>query len=153
MSDKEEIMELKARYFRFLDTKQWEAIRDLFTENMRFYRNEETEPSATSSAEFVASLERLLSPAVTVHHGHMPEIDITGPNSASATWALFDYVDDPSRNVAIKGYGRYYDQLEKGPDGRWRISELRVVRTRVDRIAPTPAEAVEASRNLWLGRL
>lgn len=31
----------------------------------------------------------------TVHHGHMPEIDITGPDTARGTWAMFDYVEWP----------------------------------------------------------
>jgi hypothetical protein len=152
VTDREEIAELKARYFRLLDTKQWDALRDVFTDDMCFYRNEETEPSARSGDEFVASLRALLPTAVTVHQGHMPEITITGERSATGIWAMFDFVDDPSRNRAIHGYGHYHERYEKGDDGRWRIQELRLVRIRVDRVEPSSAEAVAAGRNTWLSR-
>jgi 3-phenylpropionate/cinnamic acid dioxygenase small subunit len=33
LADIEQIRQLKARYFRFLDTKQWEAWRGLFTDD------------------------------------------------------------------------------------------------------------------------
>ena len=36
-ADVYEIQKLKARYFRFMDTKQWERFGELFTEDLKFY--------------------------------------------------------------------------------------------------------------------
>src|ERR1700733_6454504 len=33
----ENIKQLKARYFRFVDSKQWDALRDVFTDDLLFY--------------------------------------------------------------------------------------------------------------------
>ena len=33
----ENIKQLKARYFRFVDSKQWDALRDVFTDDVLFY--------------------------------------------------------------------------------------------------------------------
>ena len=37
---------------------------------------------------------------VTVHQGHMPEIEFTGEDTATGIWAMFDWVDDPGRGGA-----------------------------------------------------
>ena len=69
----ESIKQLKARYFRFIDTKQWEALRDVFTDDLQFYFESST-PTITSADAFVAFISERLATAVSVHHGHMPEI-------------------------------------------------------------------------------
>ena len=37
LMDIEEIAQLKARYFRFIDTKDWVAFQDLFTDDCRHH--------------------------------------------------------------------------------------------------------------------
>ena len=44
-----------------------------------------------------------LAQAVTVHHGHMPEIELTSPITATGIWAMFDIVQSPRLN--FRGYG------------------------------------------------
>ena len=39
--------------------------------------------------------EQLLTPGVTTHHGHMPEITILSDTEAEGIWAMFDYVQIP----------------------------------------------------------
>jgi ketosteroid isomerase-like protein len=130
----EEIKKLKARYFRLMDTKQWDAWADLFTDDLDAWF-EDTGRSVHGRDEFVAGVSGLLADALTVHHGHMPEIEVTGPDSARGTWSMFDYVQlrNPKRPVEFKGYGHYHEEYRKGSDGRWRISSLRLHRLRVDR--------------------
>ena len=73
----EQIKQTKARYFRFLDTKQWADWRTCFTDDLHFYLGQDPKPVAASADEFVTYVSTLLAETVTVHHGHMPEIALT----------------------------------------------------------------------------
>jgi uncharacterized protein (TIGR02246 family) len=131
----EEIKQLKARYFRLMDTKQWEDWADVFTEDLDAWIEGYSDASVGRDA-FVSSVSAMLADALTVHHGHMPEIEVTGPQTARGIWAMFDYVKftSPERQVELKGYGHYHEEYRKGADGRWRISSLKLSRLRVDYI-------------------
>lgn len=139
--------ELKSRYFRLMDTKQWDAFRELFTDDMVFYMEDSvlpdtTVPMSTTGDAFVANTSKVLTTAVTVHHGHMPELTITGPGTATGIWSMYDWVDDPVNGFAIQGWGHYHERYVRGDDGRWRFAEIRLTRIRVDRVDPTtPAGA------------
>ena len=132
LADIEQIKQLKARYFRFMDSKKWTDWRACFTDDMHFYRDQDPNPIDSSGDAFVSRVSKHLERAVTVHQGHMPEIEITGPTTAHGVWAMFDWVNKPEENR--QGYGHYIEDYEKGPDGRWRIKSLRLTRIRVDSI-------------------
>jgi hypothetical protein len=127
--------QLKARYFRLLDTKQWDEMRTLFTPDMLFFHDRtmfpsSTEPASRSADEFIANVSALLASSVTVHHGHSPEIELTGDWTATGIWAMFDHVEGTNDGRTFEGYGHYHERYEKGEDGRWRIKELRLTRLR-----------------------
>jgi len=63
----------------------------------------------------------------------MPEIEITGPDTATGIWAMFDYVEFPSEQapVGLRGYGHYHEHYRK-LDGAWYIASMRLARLRVD---------------------
>ena len=76
MDDIEAIKQLKARYFRTLDTKDWEGYRQVFTDDVVI----DTTGSGRRSASPVAmrsspTSSDALAGATTVHQGHMPEIN------------------------------------------------------------------------------
>jgi ketosteroid isomerase-like protein len=131
----ENIKQLKARYFRFVDSKQWDALRDVFTDDVLFYFESPT-PAIDSADSFVAFISQRLATAVSVHHGHMPEISIIDDSNATGVWAMYDWVDDPDHGRAFQGYGHYRERYRRGSDGNWRISELRLERIRVDPVEP-----------------
>ena len=85
----------------------------------------------------VAFVSKSLVGAQSVHHGHTPEIDLLGSNTARGIWAMDDYVewpvDDQGRRRGLKGYGHYEEEYLR-EDGEWRISRARLVRIRVDRL-------------------
>ena len=129
----EEIKRLKARYFRLMDTKRWDEWRTLFTDDMRFWNDNEPDPQdrvqiTASGDAFVAMVSKLLAGASTVHHGHMPEIQLTGERSAAGVWALEDWIDDPAKGFRYHGFGHYHETYEKGDDGRWRIKDMHLTR-------------------------
>jgi SnoaL-like domain len=131
----ENIKQLKARYFRFVDSKQWNALRDVFTDDLKFYL-ESSALTIGSADSFVAFISERLATAVSVHHGHMPEISIIDESTATGVWAMDDWVDDPDHGRAFQGYGHYRERYRRGSDGSWRISELRLERIRVDPVKP-----------------
>ena len=140
--DRTAIHELKARYFRLMDTKQWNLWRHCFTDDMVFYMEDSalpdtTTPISTDGDTFVEDVSKVLTNAVTVHHGHMPEIDFTGERSAKGIWSMYDWVDDQKSGFAIQGAGHYHELYELGADNRWRIKEIRLTRLRVDTLSPT----------------
>ena len=64
-----------------------------------------------------------------VHHGHMPEIEVLGDNSARGTWAMDDIVELPG--LSLRGWGHYHEQYRK-EDGQWRICRIRLTRLRLE---------------------
>ena len=141
--DVEAIKRLKARYFRTLDRKQWDEFGRVFAREAVMEVPEANLVQRGREA-IVSSVSAALTGARTVHHGHMPEIDITGPDTARGTWAMFDYVEWPPSEsggrVGLQGYGHYEEEYVR-EDGEWRIARLRLVRLRVDALAGAAAKA------------
>jgi uncharacterized protein (TIGR02246 family) len=125
LADLEAIRQLKARYFRLLDTKQWEAWGDVFTEDARLQWGPGEEQVMEGREAIVRSVSASLEGGVSVHHGHMPEIEITGPGTARGIWAMHDRIDHP--RYTLRGYGHYHEHYVK-QDGRWRIHRLNLTR-------------------------
>ena len=132
--DIEAIKQLKARYFRFLDLKRWEDFGQIFTDDATMATPADVPDAVTvGRAEIVAMVSRGVGAAVTVHHGHMPEIHIDTPTTAHGVWAMEDMLwwegDGPARHM--HGYGHYHEDYVK-VDGEWRIRVNRLTRLRVD---------------------
>ncbi|MFM8302903.1 MAG: nuclear transport factor 2 family protein [Actinomycetota bacterium] len=128
--DVEAITALKARYFRTMDTKDWAGMRALFTDEVVTDTTSSGGGVIVGADAFMASLEGLLRDVVTVHHGHMPEIEITSPTTARGIWAMEDLLRWPDGSE-MHGYGHYHETYEK-TDGEWRIATLTLTRLRTD---------------------
>lgn len=135
-----EIEQLKARYFRCMDTKDWAGFEAVFTPELVADFREGTLPRNESlltegAARFVAALAPTLQPLVTVHHGHMPEIEIVSETTATGIWAMEDMLWAPEGSGMpwrrMHGYGHYHERYEKR-GGRWLIGALRLTRLRID---------------------
>lgn len=148
--DRAEILRLKARYLRFFDTKQWEQWRALLAPQFRFYLDDEpfpvtADPLYDSADAFVGQMSRSHRSSVTIHQGHMPEIEFSDDRHATGVWAMSDWVDDPEFGRAFQGFGHYHDEFEKDSDGSWRISSIRLTRLRVNSVEHMPSEGNKAS--------
>src|SRR4051812_34012502 len=97
--DMEAIRQLKARYFRLLDTKDWARWTQCFTEDVVVRVDSAVSdgdrvvapfPQPAGRDAFVAQNAETLRGVVTVHHGHMPEIAITSATTATGIWAMED---------------------------------------------------------------
>lgn len=128
MDDLEAIKQLKARYFRLMDTKQWETFGELFTEDAEMQSTPDPEERFVGRDEIVSKVKHHLKNAVTVHHGHTPEIEIRG-DRATGIWAMEDYVD--LRELVLRGWGHYHEEYAR-EEGRWRIRKSRLTRLRLE---------------------
>ena len=135
LEDRIALCELKARYCRLMDTKQWDAWRGLFTEDYELDVSDGTGLPVIKGRE--AALDRVLASirhAVTAHQVHAPEIRIDG-DDAHGIWAMQDRVIFPN-GTSLTGYGHYHDRFRR-QTGEWRIAALKLTRLRVE-LVPAP---------------
>ncbi|MBX7454976.1 nuclear transport factor 2 family protein [Mycolicibacterium sp. 3033] len=128
----EAIKLLKARYCRLLDTKQWDAWRELFTDDFVSDTSQSGGQVIVGADEFVAFVRRNLGKRSqpTVHQVHAPEIELIAATEATGVWALNDVVRlAPGLN--LNGYGYYHETYGK-IDGDWRIKTSTLTRLRED---------------------
>tara|TARA_B110001454_G_scaffold205169_1_gene214537 strand:+ start:2093 stop:2548 length:456 start_codon:yes stop_codon:yes gene_type:complete len=128
----EAIKSLKGKYFRCLDTKDWHGFQSVFTADaiIEIPENFDT-PFALEP--FVAMVKTALANAVSIHHGHMPELDILSETDARGIWAMNDQLFFPPGDAGltgaaeIVGAGHYHESYRCG-GGEWRIAKLRLTR-------------------------
>jgi ketosteroid isomerase-like protein len=132
----EAIKQLKARYFRYLDTKQWERWGDVFTQDAMLDHPANRSEPLRGRQQIVETVSAGLANRVTIHHGHMPEIEITGEGTAKGIWAMYDLLLGPTPDgrgeARYEGYGHYLERYEKGADGQWRIAHLHLRRLHLE---------------------
>ena len=130
MDDLEAIKQLKARYFRTMDTKDWEGMRAVFADDVVVDTTDSGGGVVSGADAFLVFLRKTLQDVVTVHHGHMPEIELTSSTTASGIWAMEDLLRWPN-GTELRGYGHYHETYAL-IDGAWRIKTSRLTRLRMD---------------------
>ena len=134
----EQIKKLKARYFRCMDTKDWDGFQAVFADR----RDDGHDPGGTRTSRWCVGapeirqfVEGSVGPVVTVHHGHMPEIEITSPTTARGIWAMQDFLQMPEGSPlgmkSMVGWGHYTETYEL-VGGEWKIKTLVLTRLRRD---------------------
>ena len=129
----EAIRQLKSRYFRLMDTQQWEAWKDCFTEDIsamyegapRASVELPTEIGCEGRDALIEGVSTLLTGAHSMHQGFMPEIELTSATTARAIWSMFDYVRLPTCN--FRGWGHYHEDYVK-QGGEWKIHKIHLTR-------------------------
>lgn len=128
----EALKQLKARYCRLLDAKDWTAWRQIFTDDFVSDTSKAGGKVIEGADEFVAfTRSNLEKPSqATAHQVHAPEIELTSPTTARGIWALEDVVR-LAPGVNLRGYGHYHETYEK-VDGGWLIKSSTLTRLRED---------------------
>jgi len=138
----EEIKKLKARYFRYMDTRDWAGMRDVFTADAVMDMREEMVSLVAAGMNvtgdgllvgrdvIVPTMSAAVEATKTAHHGHMPEIDLLSENEATGIWPMEDVILFPpgSLRQRSQGYGHYHETYVREADGRWRIARLKLTR-------------------------
>ncbi len=118
------VKQLKYRYLRTLDLKQWDEFADCFI------------PEATGDYDGLAFEDRSWSMSlranlgeglISMHHAHHPEISVDG-DQATGRWYLEDKVIVPDLHFVLEGAAFYTDRYVRTPDG-WRIAHTGYRRT------------------------
>ena len=138
------IRQLKARYFRGVDTGDPKLVRSALAEDCVLdYRGCCTDPA--SGRDFLPAMNVVMRGrqsyqdglssigVVSVHQGHNVEIEVSGATTASGIWSMTDrlYMPAGSPFSLMTGYGHYHETYEK-TDGAWQIKTLRISRIRVE---------------------
>jgi hypothetical protein len=121
LEDIEAIKKLKYRYFRHLDSKEWDELGALLTDDA-VCKYDEGKYSYDGRDAILAFLREALDnpKIVTMHHGHHPEIEVDG-DRATGVWYLEDYVVFSDLGNALHGTAFYSDEYVKD-GGQWKIS-------------------------------
>jgi hypothetical protein len=115
------IKRLKYRYVRHLDLKEFDELEACFLEDATASYSDGTRSfdGRDKILEFLRSALGSTS-MLTSHKVHQPEIELTGPDSATGTWGLEDVVILADQGLTIRGAAFYADVYAK-VDGEWRI--------------------------------
>ena len=129
MDDIEAIRQLKARYFRLMDTKDWDAFAQVFAQDVEVDLTTQGAGVIRGVAEYLPFLRSVIEDVVTVHHGHMPEVELTSPTTAAGIWAFEDHLWWPegAPQRELHGFGHYHETYVKA-GGEWRIHTMRLSR-------------------------
>lgn len=141
----EAIKQLKARYFRYLDTKQWDLWRSLFADDCALPGNR-----YESVDDLVKTIAAERQHATTVHQGHTPELVLISPVKARGIWAMSDYVRFREKVAEGRAQGFYgfvgaghYEEEYVKLDGQWKIASMRLTRIRVDALVGEAPPRIE----------
>ena len=132
------IKQLKARYFRHMDTRNWKELRKCFTADItatydgppRLSKGDDpNEISCTGGDNLVAAISGLFVEARSVHQGYMPEIDLTSATTATGIWSMYDFIRSPKGT--FQGWGHYHEDYVKEASG-WKIKKIKLTRLHVE---------------------
>lgn len=147
MLDYKEIIELKARFTRTVDAKDWQGYTEVFADDLEFEFGDGN--IMHGGPAFVAAVRDQIGQGISVHRASLPEIIFKSATEADGIWAVNDYIEwaaDPvtgNRN-GFQGFGREYETYRK-IDGQWKITYWRVRYDRMDVLLPTPLPAQVAA--------
>jgi hypothetical protein len=140
-----EITQLKARYFRGVDTGDGDLVRAILAEDCVLdYRGCCTDPA--TKRDFIPAMNVILRGRaswrsdgmsrlgiVSVHQGHNFELEFTSDTTAKGIWSMTDRLYFPRGGdfSLMIGYGHYLETYEKIGQG-WILKTTRVTRIRVE---------------------
>jgi len=137
----DEIRQLKSRYFRFVDTKDWQQLAMVFCRDAIFDTRQASGLASTADDEnyvargrdaIVAYISQSLQGSSSVHHGHGHEVHIDSADEAHGIVAMEDLVKwEAPRRASLHGYGHYHE-LYRVEDGAWRLWRSTLTRLRVE---------------------
>ena len=136
----EAIRTVKARYCRYLDTKDWDGLASIFTEDIVLdVQQDGGEPPFEGREAVMAKIRLAVQDAKTAHQIHFSEIEIDGNEAQVITPMQDRVVWAPGKSpvpgaASITGFGHYRERYVR-VDGTWLIAELKLTRLHVDKHA------------------
>lgn len=138
---REAIYQLKARYCRCMDTKDWAGLESVFAPQATFDLRAGTgdlslpQDVRTGAASIVSFMREAVVDLVTVHQVTQPEIEILSTVRARGVWAMQDLLVVPDGSPLpfrrLRGFGHYHETYVRLHTG-WAIESLRLSRLHVE---------------------
>jgi len=127
-ADLRAIEQLKYRYVRLLDTKQWDEFADCFTDDATGDYSGLAFEDPGTLVDYMRT--NLVDGIITLHQVHHPEIEIDpdDPDRAWGRWYLQDKVIVAVADFALEGAAFYEDDYRRTETG-WRIARTAYTRT------------------------
>ncbi|WP_028478067.1 nuclear transport factor 2 family protein [Nocardia sp. CNY236] len=148
----EAIRQLKYRYFRALDLKQWDVFADTLAADAigHYGTHAMGEPLHLNGRDAITTFMReSLGPSiVTVHLANHPDIRVDG-EIAMGSWAFEDTVIATEYRMLIRGAGYYDDSYRREADGRWRIASTGYQRIYESMQALSDTPSFQLLTNMW----
>ncbi len=119
------IGQLKYRYLRTLDTKQWDDFTDCFLAEATADYNGLVFDDREALVAFMR--KNMGEGMLTQHQVHHPEIEVDG-DTATGRWYLQDRVIVEAFRFMMEGAAFYEDRYRRTPDG-WRVEHTGYRRT------------------------
>lgn len=123
--DIEQIKQLKYRYLRTLDLKQWDEYAECFLPEVTCDYAGLVFEDRDALVDYMR--ENLGEGLISMHHAHHPEIAVDG-DEATGQWYLEDKVIVPELDFVLEGAAFYSDRYVRTPHG-WRIAHTGYRRT------------------------
>jgi SnoaL-like domain len=139
----EALRSLQSRYVRYADSKNWQALADLFLPSGTFIAcGMDGEPMATlvGCEQIRTVIAASVGAGTATHHLFSYEIDLRSLTDAYGIWAMEDWVDrsddDSVAEVVgafrtLHGMGHYHVEY-KMVNGEWFISYQTLCRTKLE---------------------
>ncbi|KAL2847172.1 hypothetical protein BJY01DRAFT_246946 [Aspergillus pseudoustus] len=133
------ITEKKAKYGRYIDTKQWDKFGEVALPDAELsfigpdgsiLKAGNTSFIFPSSAAFTKFFSTFFAKAQTLHMFGPGDLQLQGPDEVRAVWAMEDQIilNNTAGLVEIRG-GGYYHETWKRVNGDWFLKSLRLERT------------------------
>ena len=134
----ETVRQQKARYCRFIDTRQWEALAGLLKADIEvvIYDADDIVLATFSSAPaFITATQEFLADARSSHQVHNSELSVEADGRVAVIWSMQDRIVRTPRDgtpaTTMRGYGHYHEIWEH-VGGAWLIARLELRRTILD---------------------
>jgi hypothetical protein len=137
----EDIRQLKARYFRLMDTRDFDAMAQVFCRDAVFDCSEgfgvqpvggawkgPVGPVTCGREAIMAWIRDAFANATSAHHGHCHEVTIDSETEARGVVAMEDYIFGLDRETEMLHAAGHYHERYRFEDGAWRIAETKLTR-------------------------
>jgi hypothetical protein len=137
----EDIKQLKARYFRFLDSRDYDAMAMVFCRDAVFDSSEgpmlypvggapvgQPGPVTRGRDEIMAWISGSFATRVCVHHGHGHEVTLDSETEAHGVIAMEDMIYALDRQTLLIHAAGHYHERYRVEDGQWRIAQTKLTR-------------------------
>lgn len=126
-----ELAQAKARYCRLLDTKDWQALAEMLTDDLEFDLSDGSPDGGpiTGRDNVLAAIRDAVKGAKTVHQVHAPEVELSS-DDAHVIWAVQERVVWDN-GTSLTAYGHYHDHWVR-MDGEWKLAALRLTHLIMD---------------------